>query len=281
MPDRDIVVQRLTELNEEFRRLRDEHQAHERGAGRAPGPPVPLARTAVARERAEEAEADRQGPDGDPHPAESGRRPAVGLRRTVLSPMPRATAGTRARAGRAVSAARRPGLSARPRSALIRRRPEPLAGAPRRPRRALPRRSPGPVRPEPRGPRGQGPHGRRLRQGRDRRARRGRASPCGSAGDAPGDPAGRGVQGRRPRRRPAGGHHGGQADGRADSALPPARGSPASTSRFTLDRARSAVHVETAVRTVDKTGVEMEALTAAAGAGLDRLRHGEGDRAGR
>ncbi len=38
--------------------------------------------------------------------------------------------------------------------------------------------------------------------------------------------------------------------------------------RFTLDRARSAVHVETAVRTVDKTGVEMEALTAAAGAGL-------------
>ena len=28
------------------------------------------------------------------------------------------------------------------------------------------------------------------------------------------------------------------------------------------------VHVETAVRTVDKTGVEMEALTAAAGAAL-------------
>ncbi|HEV8306358.1 MAG TPA: cyclic pyranopterin monophosphate synthase MoaC [Methylomirabilota bacterium] len=38
--------------------------------------------------------------------------------------------------------------------------------------------------------------------------------------------------------------------------------------RFALDRRRSAVHVETAVRTVDKTGVEMEALTAAAGAGL-------------
>src|SRR5574342_501735 len=38
--------------------------------------------------------------------------------------------------------------------------------------------------------------------------------------------------------------------------------------RFILDRARSAVHIETAVRTVDKTGVEMEALTAAAGAGL-------------
>lgn len=37
---------------------------------------------------------------------------------------------------------------------------------------------------------------------------------------------------------------------------------------FVLDRARSAIHIETAVRTVDKTGVEMEALTAAAGAGL-------------
>jgi len=37
---------------------------------------------------------------------------------------------------------------------------------------------------------------------------------------------------------------------------------------FVLDRARSAIHVETAARTVDKTGVEMEALTAAAGAGL-------------
>ena len=45
-----------------------------------------------------------------------------------------------------------------------------------------------------------------------------------------------------------------------------------------LDRARSAVHIETAVRTVDKTGVEMEALTAAAGAALDDLRHGQGDR---
>jgi cyclic pyranopterin monophosphate synthase len=37
---------------------------------------------------------------------------------------------------------------------------------------------------------------------------------------------------------------------------------------FVVDRARSAIHIETAVRTVDKTGVEMEALTAAAGAGL-------------
>jgi uncharacterized protein YdcH (DUF465 family) len=30
MPDREAIVQRLTELNEEFRRLRDDHQAHER-----------------------------------------------------------------------------------------------------------------------------------------------------------------------------------------------------------------------------------------------------------
>ena len=37
---------------------------------------------------------------------------------------------------------------------------------------------------------------------------------------------------------------------------------------FVVDRGRSAIHVETAVRTVDKTGVEMEALTAAVGAGL-------------
>jgi cyclic pyranopterin phosphate synthase len=38
--------------------------------------------------------------------------------------------------------------------------------------------------------------------------------------------------------------------------------------RFAADRRRAAMHIETAVRTVDKTGVEMEALTAAAGAGL-------------
>ena len=29
MPDREAIVQRLTELNEEFGRLRAEHQAHE------------------------------------------------------------------------------------------------------------------------------------------------------------------------------------------------------------------------------------------------------------
>jgi len=30
MPDREVLIQRLTEVNEEFRRLREEHQAHER-----------------------------------------------------------------------------------------------------------------------------------------------------------------------------------------------------------------------------------------------------------
>ena len=29
MPDREAIIQRLTELNEEFRQLRAEHQAHE------------------------------------------------------------------------------------------------------------------------------------------------------------------------------------------------------------------------------------------------------------
>jgi len=37
---------------------------------------------------------------------------------------------------------------------------------------------------------------------------------------------------------------------------------------FALDRRRAAIDIETRVRTVDKTGVEMEALTAAAGAAL-------------
>ncbi len=30
MPEREALIQRLTEGNDEFRRLRDEHQAHER-----------------------------------------------------------------------------------------------------------------------------------------------------------------------------------------------------------------------------------------------------------
>lgn len=30
MPDREVLIQRLTEVNQEFRRLRGEHQDHER-----------------------------------------------------------------------------------------------------------------------------------------------------------------------------------------------------------------------------------------------------------
>ena len=30
MPDREVLIQQLTELNEEFRRLRDAHQGYER-----------------------------------------------------------------------------------------------------------------------------------------------------------------------------------------------------------------------------------------------------------
>lgn len=30
MPDREVLIQRLTAANEEFRRLREEHQGHER-----------------------------------------------------------------------------------------------------------------------------------------------------------------------------------------------------------------------------------------------------------
>jgi uncharacterized protein YdcH (DUF465 family) len=30
MPDRDVLIQRLTEASDEFRRLRGEHQEHER-----------------------------------------------------------------------------------------------------------------------------------------------------------------------------------------------------------------------------------------------------------
>lgn len=39
MPDREVLIQRLTERNDEFRRLRDEHRAHEEElAGLLAGP---------------------------------------------------------------------------------------------------------------------------------------------------------------------------------------------------------------------------------------------------
>jgi uncharacterized protein YdcH (DUF465 family) len=33
MPDREVLIQRLTEANDEFRRLKHEHQEHEREIG--------------------------------------------------------------------------------------------------------------------------------------------------------------------------------------------------------------------------------------------------------
>ena len=45
---------------------------------------------------------------------------------------------------------------------------------------------------------------------------------------------------------------------------------------FALDGRASTITVEARVRTVDKTGVEMEALTAAGGGEPHRLRHGQG-----
>ena len=41
------------------------------------------------------------------------------------------------------------------------------------------------------------------------------------------------------------------------------------------------IEIEAVVRTTERTGVEMEALTAVARRGLDDLRHGQGDRARR
>ncbi len=37
MSDREVLIQRLTELNDEFRRLRDEHQVHEEELSRLQG----------------------------------------------------------------------------------------------------------------------------------------------------------------------------------------------------------------------------------------------------
>ena len=41
MPDRDVLIQRLTEHNDEFRRLRGEHQAHERELAALQARPFP------------------------------------------------------------------------------------------------------------------------------------------------------------------------------------------------------------------------------------------------
>ena len=61
-------------------------------------------------------------------------------------------------------------------------------------------------------------------------------------------------------------YSGGQADRRPDSPLPPPAGGGGDHQRFTLGD--DFVEVETQVETVDRTGVEMEAMTACAVAAL-------------
>ena len=72
--------------------------------------------------------------------------------------------------------------------------------------------------------------------------------------------------------------HGGQADERPDSALPPVAAHLRSTS--SCRSSRPGVEIEAVAETTAQTGVEMEALTAVDRRGLDRLRHGQGDRQG-
>ena len=63
----------------------------------------------------------------------------------------------------------------------------------------------------------------------------------------------------------AGGHHGRQADGRADPAVPSARAHPRERR---LTPTRRGYRIESRVRTTGPTGVEMEALTAVSVAAL-------------
>ena len=111
-----------------------------------------------------------------------------------------------------------------------------------------------------------GPHGRRLRQGGDG-ARGGRArADHDVARRAAADPRRRDEEGRSAADGAARRHHGGQADGRADSALPSA--DSVARRRHARRRCATATRIEARVRTTDRTGVEMEALTAVAVAAL-------------
>ena len=125
-----------------------------------------------------------------------------------------------------------------------------------------------------------GAHGRRVRQGRHRPRgpghRPGRWCPptwsalLRGAGVPKGDALGGG-----PHRR----HPGRQAHPRPGAAVPPDRDPrrATSTSRCTTTR----VEIAATVRTADRTGVEMEALTCVAVAGAGPHRHGQGGRPGR
>src|SRR5215470_14960715 len=114
MPDREAVVQRLTELNEEFRRLRAEHQAHEQELAELQARPFLSAEQQwreselkklklIGKDRMETLIRQNQAAASM---SACGRRPSP--------PMPRATAGRRARAGRGLSRSRHPKTRRRP-----------------------------------------------------------------------------------------------------------------------------------------------------------------------
>ena len=116
-----------------------------------------------------------------------------------------------------------------------------------------------------------GAHGRRRGEARDRCARR---SPSAEVRMQPATlrlverAVGRARQGRRAGGGAAGGHDGGQAHGRADPALPSGAARRLRRRPRARPRACPACASRRAARAVDRTGVEMEAMVAAAVAAL-------------
>ena len=111
-------------------------------------------------------------------------------------------------------------------------------------------------------------HGRCVGQAGDRaRTATARGARGDAAGDAAHDPRRHGEEGRRARRRAARRHHGGQAHGRADPALPSAA-DRVGRARSRRPTATTASRSPRRCRTTGQTGVEMEALTAASVAAL-------------
>ena len=92
------------------------------------------------------------------------------------------------------------------------------------------------------------------------RGRRGRGRH--GAGDAGADPRRQRQEGRRDRHRAHRRHHGGQADPRADPALPPAGARLGRASTSSRTTALPGLRVRATAKVAGKTGVEMEALTA-------------------
>ena len=87
MPDTEAFIERLTAENHEFRTLRDEHHSYEEELA-ALNTRGFLSRISMARERAEEAQAHRERPDGGHDPARA-RRDARLSRRSPPDRWPR------------------------------------------------------------------------------------------------------------------------------------------------------------------------------------------------